>query len=180
MSSSTATSSERRAGRRLALALTLVAAACGGAQSGGSSSGRMASDFALRDLTGRTVRLSDYRGKVVLMNFWATWCGPCAHELPHLERIYQKYGGQGFVVLAISMDGPESSAGVGPKAASYGLSFPVLLDEETRVVGVYNPSRRAPYTVLIDRAGAIAGTREGYHPGDEAKVESEVQALVAR
>lgn len=162
------------------MALALAAVACGGAQdTGNASSGGKASDFALRDLTGRTIHLSDYRGKVVLMNFWATWCGPCAQELPHLERIYRKYAEQGFVVLAISMDGPESSAGVGPKAQSYGLSFPVLVDEETRVVGIYNPSRRAPYTVLIDRTGAIAWTRDGYHSGDETKVEADVRAAIA-
>jgi peroxiredoxin len=171
--------------RRAAAALLVAAAlSCGGGGAGGAAAGSApapggAPDFALRDLGGRTVRLSDHRGQVVLINFWATWCVPCAAELPQLERLYQRYRDQGFVVLAISMDGPESSANVDPHARRYGLSFPVLLDEETRVVGVYNPKRTAPFTVMIGRDGAIAGRREGYHPGDEKQIESDIQALLA-
>ena len=167
------------------------AAACGPRNDGGTTatqtsatatqtSASAAPDFTLRDTAGRTVRLSDHRGKVVLVNFWATWCVPCAAELPHLERMYKQYDDDGFVVLAISMDGPESSANVGPQAQRYGLTFPVLLDEETRVVAVYNPKRTAPFTVLIARDGAVAKTREGYHAGDEVTVEAEVKALLGR
>jgi peroxiredoxin len=156
----------------------LALAACGGPQASGSGAGR-AADFALRDTAGRTVRLSDYHGKVVLLNFWATWCVPCAAELPHLQRLYEQYREQGFIVLAISMDGPETSASVDSRARGYGLTFPVLLDEETRVVGVYNPKRTAPFTVMIGRDGAVARTREGYTAGDEIAVEADVQALVA-
>jgi peroxiredoxin len=167
----------------LAAAL-LVMSACGpsagGAASPGSDrGGGRAADFALRDTAGRTVRLSDHHGKVVLLNFWATWCVPCAAELPHLQRLYQQYGEQGFIVLAISMDGPETSASVDSHARRYGLTFPVLLDEETRVVGVYNPKRTAPFTVMIGRDGAVAGTREGYTAGDEIAVEADIKALLA-
>jgi peroxiredoxin len=195
--SSSITTCSRRAA--LVLAAILALSACGGPQSGqggqgggaapgaapgaaGDAPGRVsgqAADFTLRDIDGRTVRLSDYRGQVVLVNFWATWCVPCAAELPHLQRFYEKYRDQGFVVLAISMDGPESSAEVAPRARRYGLTFPVLLDEETRVVGVYNPKRTAPFTVMIGRDGAVARTREGYTAGDEIAVEAEIQALVA-
>jgi peroxiredoxin len=179
-------SGDRRAALRLAgLAVALAAAGCG-APSGTSASAPGAPggaggapDFALRDLAGRTVRLSDQRGKVVLVNFWATWCVPCAAELPHLQRLYEKYRDRGFVVLAISMDGPESSAEVDPRARRYGLTFPVLVDEETRVVGVYNPKRTAPFSVFIDRGGHVVATREGFHAGDEVAVESEVSSLVA-
>lgn len=174
-----------RAALALAAALVLAAAGgCGGAAepSGGAvaPAGRAgdAPDFALRDLSGRTVRLSDHRGEVVLVNFWATWCVPCAAELPHLERLYRKYRDRGFVVLAISMDGPESSAEVDPRARRLGLSFPVLLDEETRVVGAYNPKRTAPFSVLVDRDGRVARRREGYHAGDEVALESEIGALL--
>jgi peroxiredoxin len=125
------------------------------------------------------VRLSDHRGKVVLVNFWATWCVPCAAELPHLQRLYEAYADQGFVVLAISMDGPESVAEVVPRARRYGLTFPVLLDEETRVVAVYNPKRSAPFTALIGPDGAVVETREGYSAGDEIAIEADIQALLA-
>jgi peroxiredoxin len=161
----------------LAAVLVLGLAACGGSQAGAGSG--QAADFALRDTAGRTVRLSDHRGKVVLLNFWATWCVPCAAELPHLQRLYEQYGDEGFVVLAVSMDGPETSASVDSHARRYGLTFPVLLDEETRVVGVYNPKRTAPFTVMIGHDGAVAGTREGFTAGDEIAVEADVKALLA-
>ena len=153
---------------------------CGGPQSGGGGEGSRAQDFALRDIDGRTVRLSDHLGKdVVVVAFWATWCAPCITEHPHLERMYQAYRDQGFVVLAVSMDGPESIAEVAPHARRYGLSFPVLLDEETRVVGTLNPKRAAPYTLLIDRDGTIAYTHEGYSPGDEITLEAKIKELLA-
>src|SRR5262245_43005790 len=91
--------------------------ACGGAGAGGRApaSGH-ATDFALRSVDGRTVRLSDHLGKdVILINFWATWCAPCAGEMPHLQRLYETYRGQGFVILGVAMDGPESVAEVGPR-----------------------------------------------------------------
>ena len=163
-------------------AVVLLAAvlACGfGAGDPQSPSGGGAPDFALKDLAGRTVRLSDHRGKVVLINFWATWCVPCAAELRHLERLHQQYEGQGLVVLGVSIDGPESSANVEPQARRYGLSFPVLLDEETRVVALYNPKKSAPFTVIVGRDGAVAKRREGYHAGDEIEVEADIKTLLA-
>ena len=136
-------------------------------------------DFALRDLAGRTVRLSDYLGKeVVLLNFWASWCTPCAAELPQLNRLYQAYRARRFVVIGIAMDGPETVANVAPIVRRHGLSFPVVLDEETRVVGIYNPKRTAPYSVLIGRDATVARTREGYVTGDEAAIEADVVALL--
>lgn len=163
----------------LALAVILLTA-CSGGQTGGTAPGvQAAPDFTLTDLDGRTVRLSDHRGKVVVINFWATWCVPCAAELPHLQRLYAKYRDQGLEILAISMDGPESVAAVGPQVRQYGLTFPVLLDEETRVVGVYNPKRTAPFTAIVGRDGAVATTREGYSAGDEVALEAELAALLS-
>jgi peroxiredoxin len=141
--------------------------------------GGQASDFTLRDTEGRTVHLSDYLSKdVILIDFWATWCVPCEAELPHLEKLYKDYQAKGFVVLGISMDGPETVAQVGPFARRYDLSFPVLLDEETKVVGVYNPKRTAPLGVLVDRKGQIARVRQGYSAGDEKLIEEDVRSLV--
>ena len=167
-----------------ALLLTAVVLASGCAGTAGSvarepsRAGAQASDFTLRDLDGRDVHLSDYFGKVVLIDFWATWCVPCAAELPQLERLYEENKDAGFVVLGVAMDGPESVAQVGPFARRYGLSFPVLLDEETRVVGVYNPKRVAPMTVLIDRRGLIARVRNGYNAGDEKLIADDVASLL--
>ncbi|HEX8951906.1 MAG TPA: TlpA disulfide reductase family protein [Polyangia bacterium] len=140
--------------------------------------GAPASDFTLRDLDGRQVHLSDFGGKVVLLDFWATWCVPCAAELPQLEKLYQERKGDGLVVLGIAMDGPESVAQVVPFSRRYGLTFPTLLDEETRVVNVYNPKRVAPMTVLIDKRGIIARVRNGYNAGDEKLIADDVANLV--
>ncbi|HEU5056199.1 MAG TPA: TlpA disulfide reductase family protein [Kofleriaceae bacterium] len=166
--------------RRLALSLLVALVSCAGGQGGaGRRTAGDAPDFALRDLSGRTVRLSDHRGKVVLVNFWATWCVPCRVELPHLERLYKQYAGQGLVVLGVSIDGPESTAEVDPHARRYGLTFPVLLDQETRVVALYNPKKTAPFTVIIGRDGSVARRREGYHAGDEVRLEADIKTLLA-
>ena len=143
------------------------------------SAGAPASDFTLRDVDGRNVSLSDYAGKIVLIDFWATWCVPCTAEIPHLETLYQQHKDEGFVVLGISMDGPETIANVASFVRSNNMSFPVLLDEETRVVGVYNPKRTAPLSVLIDRAGHIARVRSGYSAGDENQIADDVKNLLA-
>ena len=140
--------------------------------------GAQASDFTLRDLDGRQVHLSDFQGKVVLLDFWATWCVPCSAELPQLEALYEQNKDAGLVVLGIAMDGPESVAQVLPFSRRYNLTFPTLLDEETRVVGAYNPQRIAPMTVLIDRRGIIARVRNGYNAGDEKLIADDVANLL--
>jgi peroxiredoxin len=180
--------------RALPLLLTLAFAACattgrgaGGGNTEGAGSvaseatsvGAPAPDFTLRDLDGRNVNLSDHLNKdVILLDFWATWCVPCGAEMPHLEQLYQSNKAKGFTILGIAMDGPETVAQVGPFARRYGINFPVLLDEETRVVNVYNPKRTAPLTVLIDRKGQIARVRNGYNAGDEKLVADDVASLL--
>jgi peroxiredoxin len=144
----------------------------------GASTGSVGSlpDFRLPDVDGNVVRLSDYVGKkVILLDFWATWCGPCADELPHLEALYKKYGGQGFLVIGIAMDDTTTMGSVAPFARRYGLTFPVALDNESRAVSLYNTTKTAPYLVLIDRQGKIVQQRGGYTPGDEKVVETWVQ-----
>jgi peroxiredoxin len=148
-----------------------------GPQSPSSTTGK-AADFALGDLDGNTVRLSDYKGKVVLLNFWATWCSPCASEQPHLEKLYRSYKDRGFVVLAVSMDGPETIAEVAPLVRSRGLTFPVLLDTETRVTGSMNPRRAAPFTLVIGRDGTIAWQKASFANGDADEVEGVVQRML--
>jgi len=176
----------------LLAALSLSALPSGGCAGGGggtktaasvakesTSVGAQAPDFTLRDLDGRNYNLSDRLGKdVILLNFWATWCVPCGAEMPHLEQLYQANKDKGFVVLGIAMDGPETISQVGSFARRYGLNFPVLLDEETRVVGVYNPKRTAPLNILIDRKGQISRIRNGYNAGDEKLVADDVASLV--
>ena len=142
--------------------------------------GGSATDFTLRDIDGKQVSLSDYLGKqVILIDFWATWCVPCEAELPHLQALYKKNHDRGFVVLGVAIDGPETAAQVNSFVRRYALSFPVLLDEETKVVAIYNPKRTAPLSVLIDKSGQIARVRAGYSSGDEKLIAADVEKLIA-
>jgi peroxiredoxin len=179
--------------------LALIVMGCGGAQSGPTSSesgpadgaapptaasgekssGPKAPDFTLTSLDGEEVRLSDHRDSVVLIDFWSTSCDPCMVEIPHLVRMYKKHKDKGFVVLAVSLDGPETRAQVSSVVHDKEMVFPVLLDEETTVVGKFNPKNELPYAVLINRRGEIVHHRGGYTPGDEAALEDEVERLLA-
>ena len=154
------------------------------ASSSGNSSvddgtGASAPDFSLRDVNGQDVRLSDFAGKVVLIDFWATWCVPCEAAIPHLQEMYERHKDEGLVILGVSMDGPETMALVAPFVQRYRLTFPVLLDEETRVTSLLNPKRAAPLQVYVDRQGRIARVRQGYTPGDEKFIEDDVVRLLA-
>ncbi len=141
--------------------------------------GKPAQDFTLRDTNNATQSLSMYKGKVVLMNFWATWCGPCQVEMPHLQKMYTELGPQGFVVLGISADDAKTTSMVKPLAKNKGLTYPVLLDIQSAVVSQYNPSKTLPYNVLVDRSGNVASVHSGYNAGDEVTLRKAVEALLA-
>ena len=138
-----------------------------------------APDFSLPTLDGKTVRLSDYKGKLVLIDFWSTTCDPCMVEMPHLVELYKKHKDEGFVVLAVSLDGPESRAQVGSVAHDKEMIFPVLLDEDTVVVSKYNPKKEMPFTVLVGKDGSIVHKRGGYTTGDEKTLSAEVEKHLA-
>ena len=141
---------------------------------------QQAVDFTLKDLAGHSQTLSDFYPKgIVLINFWATWCVPCAKELPHLQRLQDQYQDSGLQILTVSVDGPERQAKVSSFIGRYGYSLPVLLDAESKVVSVYNPRLILPYTVLIDRSGRIRSVHQGYSPGDETSLEQKIIALLA-
>lgn len=139
-----------------------------------------AADFTLRDVNGTSVTLSQYKGKVVLLNFWATWCGPCQVEMPHLETMWKELGSKGLVVLGISTDDAKFDAQVKPLAKSKGLTYSILRDPQTTVVSQYNPAKTLPFNVLIDRKGAMSTTHSGYNPGDEKVLRAEIEALLAQ
>lgn len=115
--------------------------------------GHLAPDFLLRDIEDRPVRLSDFKGKVVLINFWATWCGPCLVEMPSLEALYERNREKDFVVLAVSGD-EEGKTVIRPFAARFHLTFPALADPEMRVNDLYRV-RTIPASFLVDRKGYI-------------------------
>jgi peroxiredoxin len=133
----------------------------------------LAPEFALPDLEGKAQRLSDFRGHVVLLNFWATWCPPCRAEMPSMETLYQAYKEQGFVILAVSSD-VQGAAVVQPFMAQYRLSFPSLLDTTGRVNGLYGV-RSIPTSYLLDRHGRVVSREIGARNWANA----EARALVA-
>lgn len=140
--------------------------------------GEAAPDFNLRDIDGKAVPLSQFKGKVVLINFWATWCAPCQVEMPHLQKFYDELKGDGLVVLSISTDDARSASQVKPLIKRNGYTFPVLLDKETAVVAQYNPSKVLPYSVLLDRDHRIRAVHQGYSPGDEVSLHAELLAML--
>ena len=117
-------------------------------------------DFSLESLDGKTVSLSSYKGKVVLLSFWATWCGPCKQEMPAMEKLYQKLKGQGFEVLAVDM--MEDKATVSAFVKTSGYTFPVLLDKTGEVGGNDMYAARAiPTNYVVDKTGKIVGRKIG-------------------
>ena len=147
--------SRRYIRQSLALAVALVALASGVAWSMGSRVpvvGTPVEDFQLVDLTGKVQSLGQYRGKIVLLNFWATWCKPCTTEMPAMQTIYDKLRDKGFVVLAVNE--LEDEARVREHIAMYKHTFPVLLDRDNKVAnqfGVFG----LPVSVFIDEKGVV-------------------------
>ena len=139
----------------LALAVMLVALASGVAWSMGSRVpvvGTAVEDFQLVDLSGKMQSLSQYRGKIVLVNFWATWCKPCTTEMPAMQTIYDKLRDKGFVVLAVNE--LEDDAKVREHIKQYGHTFPVLMDRDNKVAnqfGVFG----LPVSVFLDEKGVV-------------------------
>jgi len=125
------------------------------------------SDFTAKNLEGGRVKLSDYAGKVVVVNFWATWCVPCLQELPFLEKLYRERGAEGLVVLAVSVDGPDTLSRVRSVVKKKKWTMPVLLDPDGSLSAVLNPRGTNPYTLFVDRRGRLAKFHEGYQSGDE-------------
>lgn len=171
---------KRRAALLVAALAPMVLACSTGAPSATAANASSAPpDFELRALDGSTVRLSEHLGKdVVLIDFWATYCEPCLRAMPGLDALYARYKSRGFVVLGVSIDGADSLLEVRSDVQKLGISFPVLLDQDTRVVALYNPKTSAPYSVLIGRDGRVLAKREGYAGGAEQSLEQQIQAAL--
>ena len=137
-----------------------------------------APDFTLRDTKGKKVSLADYKGRVVLINFWATWCAPCIYEIPHLEKIYKEMKGEGVVVLGINLDEPRNISGIKPLAKKLGITYPVLLDSNRSVTSLYNPDIVLPFNVIINPKGEIYAYFEGYYPGMENEVKKAIEEAI--
>jgi peroxiredoxin len=139
-----------------------------------------APDFTLQDVDGKTIKASDYLGKnPMLIDFWATWCGPCKQELPHLEKIYQTHKDKGLIFMAISEDSPRSASKVKPYVKSKGFTGLVPMDPDGQVLSKFFGDNTLPLTVLIDREGKIVRTFTGYVPGQEADIEQIVMKMLS-
>jgi peroxiredoxin len=134
-----------------------------------------APDFSLHAMSGPNMRLKDQRGRVVMVNFWATWCAPCQQEMPQLNRLYQKYRSSGFVLLGVNVDDDSSKAA--DLATKLGITFPVLLDADKRVSKLYDVSTM-PSTMLIDRDGKVRYVHRGYLAGYEDAYEKQIRELL--
>ena len=121
--------------------------------------GFMAPDFTFPDMNGKPVSLSQFRGKIVFLNIWATWCGPCRIEMPAMEKLYRKFKKEDLIILAVSIDHQGKSV-VMPFMQELGFTFPVLLSREGRIQSVYM-IRALPSSFIIDKTGRIAVRVEG-------------------
>lgn len=137
-------------------------------------------DFELEDLNGNKIKLSDYKGQLVFLNFWATWCPPCREEMPDMEAIHQQYGDKGVVILAVSSTGPElrwrgndsqkAESQVREFIEKEGYTFTIALDPNDQVYAEYSnifPINGIPTTFMIDREGNIRYIRPGAFQGEE-------------
>ncbi len=139
----------------------------------GARAGDQAPDFTLKDIDGKTVHLSDLAGKGVILNFWATWCGPCRQEMPLLQQAYARHRDEGLVVLGVDVG--EQKEAVQAFLQSLGITFPAVLDvdqETSRVFRVYG----LPSTFFIDRKGVIHYVLVG--PADQALLDREIPAIL--
>ena len=135
----------------------------------------IAPDFALQSRDGETVTLAGLRGQVVMINFWATWCGPCREEMPHLEALHQRYSALGFTLLGVNVE--EDSENAEAWLEEMPVSFPILFDPENRVSVLYNVLAM-PSTVLVDRQGNLRFLHHGYQPGYENEYQTQIRALI--
>ena len=131
--------------------------------------------FTLASSGGKEVSLSQYKGNVVMINFWASWCGPCRQEMPLLESIYKKYNKMGFTMIGVNVEPDSNAANEWLKATP--VSFPILYDRDSKVSKLYDVSGM-PSTVIIDRSGKLRVLHRGYKPGDENEYLDSIRSLI--
>jgi peroxiredoxin len=157
--------------RIVAIAAALAVALPALAIPGGSP----APTFTLGSSSGSEVSLAQYKGQVVMINFWASWCGPCRQEMPLLESIYRKYNKMGFTLIGVNVEPDSHAASEWLKQTP--VTFPILYDKDSKVSKLYDVAGM-PSTVLIDRSGTLRMLHRGYKAGDENEYLDSIRALI--
>ena len=160
--------------KKLLIALVFGVFAASSLAAGGME-GQPAPDFALKSSTGENMRLSEYRGDVVMINFWATWCGPCRQEMPLLDELYSRYQRVGFNLLGVNID--DDSGRAMDMIEDLGVNFPVLFDARKEVSKLYDVEAM-PVTVIVDREGTVRYVHHGYKPGYENMYLDQIRSLL--
>jgi peroxiredoxin len=168
--------------RFFALALCLLVLSCGSNDSkpaveAPAQVGEMAPDFNLKDLWGNDISLSQLRGKVILLEFWATWCPPCKEAVPDLVVIQDKFKDRGFVVLAVSIDSGKDAAGaVAEFSRDHHINYPVLVDDKD--IAVAYSVFSIPVGFLISKEGKIVDSFIGFGDGYANKISSSIEKII--
>lgn len=155
--------------KKMAVVLALTVALGSGALA------ESAPDFTLKSRSGDNVRLEELRGDVVMLNFWASWCGPCRQEMPHMDDIQKEFEDYGFHVVAVNVD--QNRADADRFLAAVPVDFTILFDEKSDVSQLYQV-QAMPTTVMIDRDGQARFLHRGYQPGYEDKYRAEIRQLI--
>jgi len=137
--------------------------------------GAPAPAFELQSAAGAAVNLADYRGQVVLLNFWASWCGPCRTEMPILEQLHRQYRARGFTLVGVNVEPNPADALKALQKTP--VSFPILFDTASTVSRLYHV-QGMPNTVILDRKGNVRFVHRGYKPGDENAYLDQIRALI--
>lgn len=135
-----------------------------------------APDFTLKSSTGENIRLAEQRGQVVMLNFWASWCGPCREEMPLLDKLSAKYGKMGVVLLGINTD--QDIAEAKKVLEKVKVTYPILFDPDSKLSTLYNVDSM-PFSVFIDKKGQIRHIHKGYVLGDEEKYVKQIKELIS-
>ena len=165
------------AGRFITAAVVAIAMALPGTLPAfaGQSGKEPAPDFTLPTRDGGTVSLQELRGQVVMINFWASWCGPCRQEFPVLDEMYRKYRPMGFTLVGINVE--SETADAERFLAKTPISFPIAWDRANDVSGDYGVSAM-PTTLIVDRKGNVRWLHRAYKPGDENEYLNQVRAML--
>lgn len=171
----------RRLGRLAAAVAIFALAGCSGARDTATVAGCAPDakpanlDFTIKDMDGNDVALSAHKGKVILLDFWATWCGPCKFEIPGFIELYAQYGGEGLQVLGFSVD--DSVPALRDYAAQMKMNYPVLVGQgRDDVVEAFGPMEGLPTTFIIGRDGKVCASHTGFT--EKEKFEAQIKALL--